>query len=190
MNTTSITLLERLRAPGDEEAWSRFVRLYTPLLYYWCRRVGLRQQDAADLVQDVLAHLVRKLPEFEYNANGSFRSWLRVVTVNKWRERQRKRSGPSAINGTGLDQVPASTDVWVLEEAEYRQHLVRSALPLIQPEFSETAWRAFEEHVLEQRDAAEVAEELGIRIGTVYAAKSRVLTRLRHELARFLEQDV
>jgi RNA polymerase sigma-70 factor, ECF subfamily len=64
----------------------------------------------------------------------------------------------------------------------------RSALPLIQPEFSETTWRAFEEHVLKQRGAAEVAAKLEIRIGTVYAAKSRVLTRLRQELARFLDE--
>jgi len=186
MHTTSLTLLERLKTADDEEAWSRFVRLYTPLLYYWCRRMGLHEQDAADLVQDVLVHLVRKLPEFEYDPSGSFRNWLRVVTVNKWRERQRKRKLPSA-NGSELDQVPADSDQWVLEEEEYRQQLVRSALPLIRHEFSDTTWHAFQAHVLNQRPAADVAEELGIRIGTVYAAKSRVLTRLRHELARFLD---
>jgi RNA polymerase sigma-70 factor (ECF subfamily) len=188
MNTTSLTLLERLKAADDEEAWSRFVRLYTPLLYYWCRRIGLREQDAADLVQDVLAHLVRKLPEFTYDNTGSFRNWLRVVTVNKWRERQRKRRFPAPINGAELEQVAGDCDAWVLEEKEYRQHLVRSALPLIRPEFSTTTWQAFEEHVLKQRGAAEVAAEMEIRIGTVYAAKSRVLTRLRQELARFLDE--
>jgi RNA polymerase sigma-70 factor, ECF subfamily len=112
MNTTSLTLLERLKTTDDEEAWSRFVRLYTPLLYYWCRRIGLHEQDAADLVQDVLAHLVRKLPEFKYDSVGSFRNWLRVVTVNKWRERQRKRRFPSSINGEELEQVAADGDGW------------------------------------------------------------------------------
>lgn len=29
------SLLERLRRPGDEEAWQRFVHLYTPLLFQW-----------------------------------------------------------------------------------------------------------------------------------------------------------
>lgn len=35
------SLLERLRQPGDEEAWQRFVRLYTPLLIHWAGRVGI-----------------------------------------------------------------------------------------------------------------------------------------------------
>src|SRR5687768_3792442 len=48
LHTTSLTLLERLRQPGDQEAWTRFVQLYTPLLYHWARRAGLQEQDAAD----------------------------------------------------------------------------------------------------------------------------------------------
>ena len=68
---TSLTLLDRLR-DDDPQAWSLMVRLYTPLLLYWGRRLGLQDEDAADLVQDVLIVLVRKLPEFQYEAG---RSW-------------------------------------------------------------------------------------------------------------------
>ena len=32
--------LERLREPNQPEAWSRFVQLYTPLLYDWARGLG------------------------------------------------------------------------------------------------------------------------------------------------------
>src|SRR5207248_2374355 len=67
MSQTPVSLLERLRRPGEEAAWMRFVELYTPLLYYWGRRAGLQEPDAADLVQDVLTLLVRKLPEFTYD---------------------------------------------------------------------------------------------------------------------------
>lgn len=63
-NTTPASLLERLREPGDQEAWRRFVQLYTPLLFRAARRLGLPPEDASDLVQDVLALLVRKLPAF------------------------------------------------------------------------------------------------------------------------------
>jgi RNA polymerase sigma-70 factor (ECF subfamily) len=50
MHTTSPTLLQRLRTPGPADAWARFVQLYSPLIYYWSRRTGLQEQDAADLV--------------------------------------------------------------------------------------------------------------------------------------------
>ena len=33
------------------------------------------------------ALLLHKLPEFHNQRTGSFRSWLRVETLNKWRER-------------------------------------------------------------------------------------------------------
>ncbi len=64
MSTTPVSLLEQLRQPTAARAWPRFVELYAPLLYDWARRLGLQDADAADLVQDVFAILLRKLPEF------------------------------------------------------------------------------------------------------------------------------
>ena len=49
MDTTNSSLLERLRLPLDQKSWSRFVDLYTPLIYSWARRVGLQDPDAEDL---------------------------------------------------------------------------------------------------------------------------------------------
>ena len=48
MHTTPITLLERLRAAGDQQAWERFVALYTPLLYYWARLHQGQLQEGMD----------------------------------------------------------------------------------------------------------------------------------------------
>lgn len=58
-DTTSATLLGKLRDPRDRAAWERFVELYTPLLFRWGRRLGLPAEDAADLVQETLLTLVR-----------------------------------------------------------------------------------------------------------------------------------
>ena len=43
---TPASLLEQVRRGGDQQAWGRFVRLYTPLLYSWARRVGLQEQES------------------------------------------------------------------------------------------------------------------------------------------------
>jgi RNA polymerase sigma-70 factor (ECF subfamily) len=187
VNTTSLTLLERLRRNDDHEAWTQFVKLYTPLLYRWARRTGLQEEDAADLVQDILGLLLRKLPAFQYDRRGSFRSWLRVVTLNKWREGLRRAAVAPLTNSEGLDRIVTPDPAAAFEEAEYQQRLVGRALQLLEPEFSPTTWRAFQEHVVAGRDAGEVAAGLGISIGTVYAAKSRVLTRLRRQLHGLLD---
>jgi RNA polymerase sigma-70 factor (ECF subfamily) len=184
---TSSSLLERLRRPADREAWSRFVELYTPLLYYWARQAGLQEADAADLVQEVLTLLFQKLPEFTYDRHKSFRARLHTVTLNKWRELRRRRAPAALDGGAALAEVPAADERGALEEAEYRRHLVQLALQALQAEFPATTWKAFQEYVVAGRGAEQVAAELGVRVGTVYAAKSRVLTRLRRELAGLLD---
>ena len=179
------SLLERLRQPAAAEAWARFVELYTPLVYCWARRAGLQEADAADLVQEVLVVLFQKLPEFTYDPNRSFRSWLRTVTLNKWRERRRRQlpvAGPAPLDVAADDPLSA------LEDREYRQHLVQRALASLRPEFPATTWAAFQEHVIAGRPAAEVAQALGVRLGTIYAAKSRVLARVRRELDGLLDE--
>jgi RNA polymerase sigma-70 factor (ECF subfamily) len=182
---TPASLIERLRRPGDEQAWRRFVRLYTPLLFHWANRAGVAQSEAGDLVQDVLLTLVQKLPTFQYDPSKSFRGWLRTVTLNKWRERCRRASLPTAGTVELADLPnPAEDDFW---EVEYRQHLATQALKLMQNDFEERTWTAFWRHVVDCQPAADVAAASGMSVKAVYLAKSRVLRRLRHELAGLLE---
>ena len=188
MDTTSPSLLERLRTPADQEAWTRFVRLYTPMLYSWARGVGLQDQDAADLTQDVLTLLVQKLPEFTYDPQKSFRAWLHKTTVNLWRSQQRKQGAKQLdLGDISVSDPEDSGGVREFEEAEYRRYVVRRALELMQTDFQPTSWKAFWECEVRGRGAAEVASELGISVGALYVAKSRVLARLRQELKGLLE---
>src|SRR5262245_45883706 len=124
---TPTSLLERLHHAADPRDWNRFVRLYTPLLLYWARQAALQEADADDLVQEVLTQLLRKLPEFHYDRNRSFRSWLRTLTLNKWREIQRRRA-PLVVAGADLDKTAADDDLAAFEEAEYCRHIVQQAL--------------------------------------------------------------
>jgi RNA polymerase sigma-70 factor (ECF subfamily) len=184
---TPASLLERLRFPNQEQAWTRFVRLYTPLLYYWARRLGCQEPDAADLVQDVLTLLVRKLVEFNYDRHRSFRAWLRTVTLNCWRNRRRRLELPRDANPPDLNNLAGPDAADALSESEYRQWLVGQALELMKAEFQPNTWKACWESVVGGRPAAEVAAELGISVGAVYMAKSRVLSRLRQELTGLLD---
>jgi RNA polymerase sigma-70 factor (ECF subfamily) len=188
MSTTSLSLLEHLRRPDDQAAWNRFVDLYAPLLYYWARQTGLQNADAADLVQEVLHLLVNKLPEFEYDRQRSFRAWLRTVTLNKWREAQRKRQIAVAAGGSQALPEPAVPDTaQAFWETEYRQMLAARALEIMRAEFEPATWQACWETVVSGRPAAEVASELGLTTNAVYLARSRVLRRLRCELQGLLD---
>jgi RNA polymerase sigma-70 factor (ECF subfamily) len=188
MTKTPVSLLERLRQPHQPEAWSRFVALYSPLIYTWASRVGLQEQDAADLVQDVFLTLLQALPGFVYRPDQSFRAWLRTVTLNKWRDRCKRRvEQPLPGHAEQLVQLAAVDTLEAFWDTEYRQHLVSRALQVMQTDFQPTTWKACWEHVVAGRPAPEVAAELGLTPGAVYAAKFRVLDRLRQELTGLLE---
>ena len=188
MTKTPSSLLDRLRQPFEPEAWARFVTLYTPLIYSWGRRVGLSEQDAGDLVQDVFVILLQVLPTFTYDRKQSFRKWLRTVTINRWRK-DRKRPEHRMVQGHEgqLEAVATDDNVEASWEAEYRQHLVSQALQMMRIDFEEKTWKACWEMTAAGRSAAEVAAELGLTVGAVYAAKFRVLNRLRRELHGLLD---
>lgn len=189
MLSTSVNLLERVRQRTDAAAWDRFVRLYTPFLFYCCRRSGLDDHGAADAVQDVFVVLLDKLPSFQYAQDGSFRGWLQTVTMNKCRERQRRRTeqgqgGTTTKMGQVVDDG-AAVEPWV---TEYRQFLVSRALEIMQAEFEPKTWQACWQTTVEDRPVAVVAAELGLSVNAVYVARSRVLRRLREELRELLDE--
>jgi RNA polymerase sigma-70 factor (ECF subfamily) len=187
MNTTPASLLEQLRRLAATPAWNRFVHLYTPLLYTWAWRMGLQDSDAADLVQDVFTLLLQKLPAFEYDRGRSFRAWLRTVTVNRYRETGR-RQRPAVGNGMAVAEDLAGPDpTSTFEEAEHRRYLVQRALELMQSDFQPSTWKACWETVVAGRPVGAVAAELGLTVKAVYLARSRVLRRLRQELAGLLD---
>lgn len=185
MHTTPVTLLERLRNTVDEQSWQRFVNLYTPLLYAWAQRLGCRDADVPDLVQEILLLLVEKLPTFNYDSSQSFRSWLRTVAHNRWRNLRRRAQLPVA--GVADDDLADPNPADPFWEVDYRRQLFGQALALMQAEFQPTTWKACLECVLHEKSAAVVARELGLTPAAVYIAKSRVLQRLRQELAGLWE---
>jgi RNA polymerase sigma-70 factor (ECF subfamily) len=153
------------------------------LLFYWARRAGLQDADAADVVQDVFTLLVQKLPQFAYDRDGSFRSWLRTILLNRCRNLARRP--PAAPLADEQAVSPEIADV--LAEADYRQHVVGRALQLMRTDFKPATWKAFWETTVAGRPAPEVAAELGMSVGALYVARSRVLGRLRQELAGLLD---
>lgn len=187
--STSLTLIDRLTNRAETGAWGQFVDLYTPMLLAWCQRIGLSPADTADLTQTVFMILYEKLPEFRYDPSRSFRAWLKTVMMNAWRNqvRQNKSRAPHGTAILDPELLPETDPRLQLDEAEYRAHLVRRALALMQERFENTTWKACWEFVVNDRSAAEVAAELGISENAVYLAKSRVLRHLRHELRWFLD---
>ncbi len=186
---TSRDLLDRLKA-DDAAAWDRLVFLYAPLVYRWCRRWDLRDQDIADILQDVFQAVAAHIATFrKERAGDTFRGWLRTIARNKVQDHFRKLGRePEGVGGTDAQirfaslpaAGPADDEDSPDETAE--RLLLSRGLDLIRDEFEDRTWKAFWGTTVEGRDTKEVALELGMSPGAVRVAKSRVLRRLREEL--------
>jgi RNA polymerase sigma-70 factor, ECF subfamily len=185
MESTSASLLEQLRQRGTD-AWARFVHLYTPVLFRWADRIRVPPADRHDLVQEIFLAVFRALPEFRYDPSQSFRGWLYTVAVNKWRELSRKRSPAAGLPGA-IESLAGPDTTAAVDAADDAAVLVSRAAELIQGEFAATTWKAFWATAVEGRPAATVAAELGVSLNAVYLARSRVLARLRFELAGLVD---
>jgi RNA polymerase sigma factor (sigma-70 family) len=184
---TRRSLLVRLRDPADRAAWEDFVSLYGPLAYRYARKRGLQDADAADVTQNVLQAVAKSLRSFNYDpALGRFRSWLFEIVRRQLAKWQRTRSRHEAAlggNGDGLEHLPApdseETDLW---EREYQQQRFLWAAQRVEAHVDAAVWQAFWRTAVDSQKADAVAADLGISVGAVYTAKSRVLARIRQEV--------
>lgn len=171
-------------------AWGEFVRIYAPLIHAYGLHRGLQDADAADLAQAVLSQFLKAAPQFHYDpARGQFRAWLFTVTrhellkMGKRLARQTAASGGSEVRQLLEQQPDARTDEadW---DREYQWNLFAWAADKVKSEFRDTTWRAFWATAVQHQDVQQISRELGISVGAIYIARSRILARIREEIAK------
>jgi RNA polymerase sigma-70 factor (ECF subfamily) len=187
VQSTRETLLQRVRDPANQEAWSEFVRLYRPLLSAYARRCALKHDDAEEVAQECFDVLLRKMPDFRYApAKGKFKNYLFKLVISRISNRFRKRRPRLAASGElRAAAAPGSTTTPQWDKEWLKRHL-RFALERIETEFAEITIAAFKLYALQEWRVERVCDSLGMTANQVYLAKSRVTNRLREELERQL----
>jgi RNA polymerase sigma factor (sigma-70 family) len=185
---TSVSLLERLRTvPDDDTAWRRLDDLYRPLILRWLLRDPRLRDEAEDVVQDVMHVVIGELPGFQRQRNGSFRRWLRTITVHRVLAQYRARQyRPQALGGSSEESPLAqlsdpNSELSRLWDQEHDQFVLRRLLELVEPMFEEKTLAIFRRVFFDEAAPADVAVEFGVTVSAVYLAKSHVLRKLREE---------
>jgi RNA polymerase sigma-70 factor (ECF subfamily) len=189
---TSASLLDRLAAAPSDTDWRRLFDLYVPLLETWLARAGVPAHDRDDLSQEVLLVVVREVAGFDRRRPGAFRAWLRTILANRVRDYFRGRAVRAvAAGGTTAwerleDLADPDSPLSRLWDREHNEEVAARAMDRVRADFTETTWTAFTRQVLEGRSAGDVAAELRISRNAALVAKSRVLARVRAEVAGFV----
>src|SRR5947209_3197092 len=93
---TRVTLLGRLGNPQDRDAWNEFVGLYGPSIFNFARRRLPQEEDAADVMQEVLSVVLKGSYE---RPKGRFQKWLLTILLNKIRDFYAARARRAEVLG-------------------------------------------------------------------------------------------
>lgn len=182
---TRESLLVQVRSPANREAWDEFALIYRPVVYRLARHRGLQDADAQDLAQRVLMAVAAAIGRWEKsNESMRFRHWLRRVARNAIvnalsRQPQDRAVGGSSVQELLLEQPHVDPQSEAQIELEYRRELYLRGARAVRGDVEPDTWRAFEMTVIENRSIDEAAVELDKPVGTIYAARSRIMRRLR-----------
>ncbi len=195
---TSETQLRMLQEKGSDQDWEAFYRKYAGVVLSFCGKRGLDEFLAKDVLQETMLLLMRKLPDFTYEAKrGKFRNWLLTLVVGKIRDAHRRQRR--------LAELPLSEHACLLEaesewepgeraaeaiEAAWRQTLVEEALKRLRqnPRIKPKTMAVFEACVIESLPISAAAESFLMPENNIYQIKNRLLRLLRLEVAH-LEQN-
>lgn len=189
---TQHSLILRLRDHADSVAWRRFVELYEPVIYRVARRYGFQDADALEATQVVLISVAKAVQDWDPTGRAPFRSWLLRIVRNKLIDHFRR--SPRAAIGPGgtsvqrrMQQTPDPADgLSAIIDEDYRRELRRELLHRaaceVQEHVQPSTWEAFWQTTIGGKRISDVARELGISVGAVHIARSRVLARLRQHV--------
>jgi RNA polymerase sigma-70 factor (ECF subfamily) len=194
MNDTRLSLLARVRDPGDGRSWSEFHAIYRPLIFGYLRSLGLKEHDADELTQEVFCRLLAILPTFELDRQkGRFRTYLwkltyRTLVDGARTKKVRDRAEEEWVRHFSEADESASRGLEELWTLQHRKRILEVILPRVRASVSPTAWACFEGRLLNRRPAAEIAAALGIKPNAVYVYASRVLQEVRRRCAEIEEE--
>jgi RNA polymerase sigma-70 factor, ECF subfamily len=194
VDVTRDSLLVRAQA-GDEAAWKDLTDLYGPLIVGWLRYQAVPANEVDDLVQDILLSVVKNLAGFRHSGRcGAFRSWLRAIAHSRacdfWRARGRQvhASGDSGVVEALRQLEDPDSELNRQWDEEHDQYVLRCLLDVMALEFETSTVQAFRRVVLDGAPSEQAAQELGLSVGAVYIAKSRVLNRLRQQAEGLIDE--
>lgn len=189
---TTTLLLERLRDPGAP-VWEQFVNRFRGPLVNFARQMGLTEDAAEDVAQNTMLTFVSRFQSGAYDREkGRLSSWLfgiaymESLTARRKLNRQELQAPRQNGDHSFWAAVPDESDARRTWDEQWQRHIVQECLTTVRMEVAPATYRAFELLVLKNKQAADVATELGVSRNAVFIAKHRVLKRMS-ELRKELE---
>jgi RNA polymerase sigma factor (sigma-70 family) len=188
---TRHSLLSRLKLGGEQSEWREFFDRYWRLIYGFARKTGMKDEDAQDIVQEVMLSITKSLPDYRRQQGGSFKGWLMTIVrrriADHWRSRLPKEqcTVPLAEQPSALGADDAALErIW---QEEWEGRLFETAAQRVQQRVGARNYLIFDMLVRQNTPLRDVCRSLGVNAAQVYLAKHRVGKLMKQEVAQLGE---
>lgn len=186
---TRPSLLAQLAENSDQHGWREFFQRYAPAVFRVARHRGLTNEDADDVVQQVMISIARHMKDFRYDRDrGYFRQWVRRI-ANNFICNYFRGQRPIQYDSTACEQLANEATTEAVWNAEWQSQDLLWCLDQIEQDVSPRRMKAFRMYAVEGRSAADVAKELGMTPGHVYVIRHQMLALLRERLKALYGED-
>jgi RNA polymerase sigma-70 factor (ECF subfamily) len=162
---------------GDREAFGELVEQFQPTVYAIALRRLANSSDALELTQEVFLHVMRRISQLREPER--FAGWLRQVAVRMAINRATRRVAPPSVEAGVLvgasQQADEPLDQWISRERAARLWEALGRLKSLDRE-------ALDAFYIRGHSLLEIAEELGVPLGTVKRRLHTARKRLKLEL--------
>ncbi|MBO0723747.1 MAG: RNA polymerase sigma factor [Blastocatellia bacterium] len=169
--------LAQASARGDLQAFEALYERHHRRIYSLCLRMVANPTEAEDLTQEVFVQLFRKIGSFR--GESAFTTWLHRLTVNHVLMHFRKR-------GVRLEKTTEEGEIGEIQDlqatSENPRFLDRIALEKAISQLPPGYRTVFVLHDIEGFEHTEVADLLGVSVGTSKSQLHKARMRLRELL--------
>lgn len=176
---TSDTVLVKDCLAGKEEAWSTLIDKYKALIYSIPVKYGLPAQEAADVFQGTCMELLERLPELR--EPRALPKWLIQVAHHKcyrWKRQQQRLVSRDAEPDLPEPEAPPVAENLFRQSEE--EQMLREAMTVLAPRCRRLIEMLFFESP--SRPYTEVANELGLAVGSIGLTRQKCIESLRKRL--------
>lgn len=192
LNDADAALIARCKG-NDLTAFDEIVERYQHKIYRYVKRLVNNETDAEDITQEVFLKVLNSLHGFR--EESSLQTWLFRIATNLCRDtlrrRQRERGWLPLWRNADEDETEIEVDLPDTREDPERL--------LLQQELSKVLHSAIERlpvamrqvvilHDIESLSYEEIAQSLGVPVGTVKSRLFHARTRLRNALASYMNE--
>lgn len=169
-------LLLAVARDRDREAFARLYDWFAPRIKSYLLRTGLPADRAEDLAQEVMLTVWRRAPTFDPR-KATASTWIFTIARNRRIDLLRRQEPESMALEAGEEEEPEETFLADIEASDARlmRQRLEEAIAHLPSEQAEVLRRFF----LEGKAQGEIADELGLPLGTVKSRLRLALARLR-----------